>query len=188
MDSSSKVNFEISLQQLIEKLHILFSEDHVNADEVQQLMQTYQSKYSDWKKYANFDPHRYVLSGQKQLFTCRFYFKNIPVWPCVSQCMTEAKVFGPYREGSILCCKQFGNFLVREVNVTPQVKVGFFVPFRSDKFLQQLHQLQLSRALFILFLRYQISASVQCFTYVKLISLFQHCACQNLFKLAVRTL
>lgn len=60
MDSSSKVNFEISLQQLIEKLHILFSEDHVNADEVQQVMQTYQSKYSDWKKYANFDPHRYT--------------------------------------------------------------------------------------------------------------------------------
>ena len=76
MDSSSKVNFEISLQQLIEKLHILFSEDHVNTDEVQQVMQTYQSKYSDWKKYANFDPHRYVLSGQKQLFTCRFYFKK----------------------------------------------------------------------------------------------------------------
>ena len=62
MDSSCKANFEISLQQLIEKLHILFSEDHVNADEVRQVMEAYQSKYSDWKKYANFDPHRYVLS------------------------------------------------------------------------------------------------------------------------------
>ena len=68
MDSSCKTNFEISLQQLIEKLHILFSEDHVNADEVRQVMEAYQSKYSDWKKYANFDPHRYVLSVQRQPF------------------------------------------------------------------------------------------------------------------------
>lgn len=60
MDVGQKASLDISLQQLIEKLHILFSEDHVNTDEVQHVMESYQSKYSEWKKYANFDPHRYT--------------------------------------------------------------------------------------------------------------------------------
>lgn len=49
---------EVSLQELIEKLHILFSADKVDPDEVQEVMERYESKPSEWKQYANFDPHR----------------------------------------------------------------------------------------------------------------------------------
>ena len=52
---------EFTLQLLIEKLHELFSSSEVNVDEVQQCMESYQSNYQEWKKYANFDAHRYVL-------------------------------------------------------------------------------------------------------------------------------
>jgi len=51
---------ELSLQELIEKLHILFSGDKVNPDEVQEVMESYESNPSEWKQYANFDPHRYT--------------------------------------------------------------------------------------------------------------------------------
>ena len=50
---------ELTLQMLIEKLHCLFAEEHVNVEEVQHTMESYQSKYQEWKKYANFDAHRY---------------------------------------------------------------------------------------------------------------------------------
>ena len=52
---------ELTLQMLIEKLHCLFAEEHVNVEEVQHTMESYQSKYQEWKKYANFDAHRYRL-------------------------------------------------------------------------------------------------------------------------------
>jgi len=51
---------KMSLQMLVEKLHVVFAEDKVNVEEVQQTMENYQSNYQDWKKFANFDPHRYT--------------------------------------------------------------------------------------------------------------------------------
>lgn len=51
---------EFTLQLLIEKLHELFSGAEVNVDEVQHAMESYQSNYQEWKKYANFDAHRYT--------------------------------------------------------------------------------------------------------------------------------
>ena len=53
---------ELTLQMLVEKLHCLFAEDHVNVEEVQHTMESYQSKYQEWKKYADFDAHRYLFS------------------------------------------------------------------------------------------------------------------------------
>ena len=49
---------ELTLQLLVEKLHILFEATHVNVEEVQQAMESYYPDYTEWKKYANFDPHR----------------------------------------------------------------------------------------------------------------------------------
>lgn len=51
---------ELTLQELIERLHELFASDDVDVDEVQHVMEMHQSKYSEWKKFANFDPHRYT--------------------------------------------------------------------------------------------------------------------------------
>ena len=49
---------ELTLQELIEKLHELFASDRVNTDEVQHVMEMHRAKLSEWKKYSNFDPHR----------------------------------------------------------------------------------------------------------------------------------
>lgn len=49
----------ITLQQLIEKLHIIFANDRIDADEVHGIMESYKSSRADWEKYASFDPYRY---------------------------------------------------------------------------------------------------------------------------------
>ena len=58
MESKVKMGSEFTLQMLIEKLHELFAGDEVNVEEVQHVMESYNSNYAEWKKYANFDPHR----------------------------------------------------------------------------------------------------------------------------------
>ena len=68
----------MSLQMLVEKLHVLFAEDKVNVEEVQQTMESYQSNYQEWKKYANFDPHRYKQSLFFEIRTIFLEKKNAP--------------------------------------------------------------------------------------------------------------
>jgi len=51
---------KVTLELLIEKLHVLFADTHVNVEEVQQLMESYIPVQSEWEKYAHFDPHRYT--------------------------------------------------------------------------------------------------------------------------------
>ena len=48
----------ITMQQLIEKLHIIFASDRIDADEVHGVMESYKSSRADWEKYASFDPYR----------------------------------------------------------------------------------------------------------------------------------
>lgn len=48
----------IDLQQLVEKLHIIFASERINADEVRGVMESYKSTRTDWEKYASFDPYR----------------------------------------------------------------------------------------------------------------------------------
>ena len=48
----------LTLQQLIEKLHIIFANDRINADEVHGVMESYKSTRTDWETYASFDPYR----------------------------------------------------------------------------------------------------------------------------------
>eukprot|EP00794_Sanderia_malayensis_P019575 gene19575-21506_t len=53
-------NGNITLQMLIEKLHILFSEEKVNVEEVHHAMSSYKAESKDWEKFTNFDPYRYT--------------------------------------------------------------------------------------------------------------------------------
>ena len=50
----------LDLQQLIEKLHVIFANDRIDADEVQGVMESYKASRADWEKYASFDPYRCV--------------------------------------------------------------------------------------------------------------------------------
>lgn len=49
-----------TLQELIERLQIIFSDDRVNVDEVKHLMENYTSKPSHWKEFAFYDQHKYT--------------------------------------------------------------------------------------------------------------------------------
>lgn len=49
-----------TLEDLIAELHKIFSEDRVNVEYVKAVLSSYKSNPRDWKKYANFDNHRYT--------------------------------------------------------------------------------------------------------------------------------
>ncbi|XP_054141453.1 cysteine dioxygenase type 1 isoform X2 [Melozone crissalis] len=49
-----------SLEELIRILHQIFSEDKVSVDEVQALMESYESNPEEWLQYAKFDQYRYT--------------------------------------------------------------------------------------------------------------------------------
>lgn len=51
----------ISLKDLIEELHRVFSSDDVNIEYVNHLMLSYKSNPADWKKFAKFDRYRQVI-------------------------------------------------------------------------------------------------------------------------------
>ena len=59
---------DMSLQELIEKLHILFADERVNVDEVNDVLSAYQAKRSDWEQYAIFDTNRSVLEFLSFIF------------------------------------------------------------------------------------------------------------------------
>lgn len=50
----------LSLRDVIEELHRIFSVNTVNVDEVRQLLSSYKSNPADWQQYALFDEHRYT--------------------------------------------------------------------------------------------------------------------------------
>lgn len=47
-----------SLDDLIKLLHKLFESDKINVEEVQQIMEAYDSNLQEWKQFAMFDPTR----------------------------------------------------------------------------------------------------------------------------------
>ncbi|XP_041105215.1 cysteine dioxygenase type 1-like [Polyodon spathula] len=49
-----------TLNDLIKVLHQIFSSDTVNVEEVQNLMESYESKPQEWMAYAQFDKFRYT--------------------------------------------------------------------------------------------------------------------------------
>ncbi|XP_033330291.1 cysteine dioxygenase type 1 isoform X2 [Megalopta genalis] len=50
----------LTLRELVDALHEAFETDHVNIDDVQELMASYRSNPAEWKKYAKFDRYRYT--------------------------------------------------------------------------------------------------------------------------------
>ncbi|XP_075219668.1 cysteine dioxygenase type 1 [Lycorma delicatula] len=49
-----------TLKELIKELHEVFTNDRVNVEYVQDLMASYKSNPSEWKKFAKFDRFRYT--------------------------------------------------------------------------------------------------------------------------------
>lgn len=47
-----------TLDELIKILHKIFESDHINVEEVQNIMESYESKPHEWRKYAKFDQYR----------------------------------------------------------------------------------------------------------------------------------
>lgn len=47
-----------TLDDLIKILHNIFESDNINVEEVQNIMESYESKPQDWMKYAKSDPSR----------------------------------------------------------------------------------------------------------------------------------
>lgn len=57
-DRNSHERKVTTLRELINGLYEAFETDHVNIDHVQDLMASYRSNPSEWKKYAKFDRYR----------------------------------------------------------------------------------------------------------------------------------
>lgn len=47
-----------TLDDLIKTLHNIFESDCINVEEVQALMESYESKPQEWMKFAKFDQYR----------------------------------------------------------------------------------------------------------------------------------
>lgn len=47
-----------SLEDLIKALQTIFESDCINVEEVQNVMESYESKPQEWAKYAKFDQYR----------------------------------------------------------------------------------------------------------------------------------
>lgn len=49
-----------TLDDLIQVLHQIFESDCINVEEVQNIMESYESNPQDWMKYSKFDKYRLV--------------------------------------------------------------------------------------------------------------------------------
>uniref|UniRef100_A0A8D2ZVA8 Cysteine dioxygenase n=1 Tax=Scophthalmus maximus TaxID=52904 RepID=A0A8D2ZVA8_SCOMX len=49
-----------TLDELIKALHDIFESDCINVEEVQDVMESYESKPQEWMQYAKFDQYRYT--------------------------------------------------------------------------------------------------------------------------------
>jgi len=59
--NSIKLNYKVeTLDQLIEELHVLFSGESVNVDQIYALMRSYKSNPAEWRKYAVADRNKYT--------------------------------------------------------------------------------------------------------------------------------
>lgn len=47
-----------TLDDLIQTLHKIFESDSINVEEVQDIMEAYESNPQEWMKYAKFDQYR----------------------------------------------------------------------------------------------------------------------------------
>lgn len=59
-----------TLDDVVQGLHVLFEDDHVNVEEVISFLSSYRSNPADWAEYANYDPHRW--GDDTMLIICVF--------------------------------------------------------------------------------------------------------------------
>uniref|UniRef100_A0AAY4DQD3 Cysteine dioxygenase n=1 Tax=Denticeps clupeoides TaxID=299321 RepID=A0AAY4DQD3_9TELE len=60
MDQHTEVTKPQTLDELIQILHKIFEGDEINVEEVQNIMESYESNPQEWVKYAKFDQYRYT--------------------------------------------------------------------------------------------------------------------------------
>lgn len=66
IDHQSKLDFKNvpvpkDLNELVDMLREIFSNELVNVEYVSQLVSNYKSNPKDWRQYAKYDPHRFVV-------------------------------------------------------------------------------------------------------------------------------
>lgn len=49
------------LKELVTHIRNVFSKDDVNVEYVIKLLENYKSNAKDWRQYAKYDPHKYLL-------------------------------------------------------------------------------------------------------------------------------
>jgi hypothetical protein len=62
-----------TLNDLIDNLHRTFANDSIKIDFVVKLLENYESNLTDWSKYVNYDPHKYIGFSKKNSI-CFIYF------------------------------------------------------------------------------------------------------------------
>jgi len=48
------------MDRLVANIREIFEDDHVNTEEIREVLENYKSNPADWQKYAHFDPHKYT--------------------------------------------------------------------------------------------------------------------------------
>jgi hypothetical protein len=46
------------MEKVVKQLREVFKSDEINTEEVREIMENYCSNKADWKKFAQFDPHK----------------------------------------------------------------------------------------------------------------------------------
>ncbi|KAH8023710.1 hypothetical protein HPB51_015250 [Rhipicephalus microplus] len=67
--NSPKPPCAASLKDLINQLHRVFEDDHINVEYVHELMSSYRSNPKEWQQYAKFDRHSQFDSQPVWLMT-----------------------------------------------------------------------------------------------------------------------
>ena len=61
MEEYTQVPAINNLDDLIKELRKIFESDEIDVDYVKTVLSAYKSNPKDWKKYSNFDTHRYIF-------------------------------------------------------------------------------------------------------------------------------
>uniref|UniRef100_A0A7E4UQR0 Cysteine dioxygenase n=1 Tax=Panagrellus redivivus TaxID=6233 RepID=A0A7E4UQR0_PANRE len=60
MDVEKSTKEHAWMEKLISEVQDVFKNDHINTEDLKYVLQNYKSNPCDWKKYANFDAHKYT--------------------------------------------------------------------------------------------------------------------------------
>lgn len=106
-----------TLDDLIKILHQIFESDNVNVEEVQSIMEAYESKPQEWKKFAKFDQYRYYY------YCCYQPFQNY----------LEELFFIEKSEGECYGFKIFNRHTDRTVYLFVFISIVVLLHFRNER-------------------------------------------------------